>query len=92
MKNLNQRKSGGIIIKSGGQQIHIDPGPGALQESAFQGANPKDTTIIVINKEEFLKQENKKKFDGIQVGFSTSYKKDTNNETEAIKQRKTARH
>jgi len=41
------RKSGGIIIKSGGQQIHIDPGPGALQESAFQGANPKDTTIIV---------------------------------------------
>ena len=41
------RKSGGIVIKVGNQQIHIDPGPGALQECAVQGLDPSDTTIII---------------------------------------------
>ncbi len=34
----------------------------------------------IINKEEFLQQENKKKFDAIEVGFSASYKRDANSE------------
>ncbi len=44
-----KRKSGGIIITTEENQIHIDPGPGSLNAMAEYGIHPRETTAIIIS-------------------------------------------
>jgi len=41
------RNSGGIVIKTGGYQLFIDPGPGALLRAKICGVNPRETTVVI---------------------------------------------
>ncbi len=43
------RSSGGIIIQTNELQMHIDPGPGALQKAKECGINPNHTTAVLIS-------------------------------------------
>ncbi len=43
------RASGGIIIQSGGSQIHIDPGPGTLIRAREYGANLRENTALLVS-------------------------------------------
>ncbi len=45
------RKSGGFVLNVNGIQIHTDPGPGGLQESAIRGLNPRNTSLIITTHE-----------------------------------------
>ncbi|MBI4139967.1 MBL fold metallo-hydrolase [Candidatus Woesearchaeota archaeon] len=45
------RKSGGLILNVNEVQIHIDPGPGGLQESAVRGQDPQNTSLIIASHE-----------------------------------------
>ena len=42
------RSSGGFVIKTGGYQFFIDPGPGALNRSSFCNINPRETTAVIV--------------------------------------------
>lgn len=46
---LQKRSSAGIVIKIGGKQIHIDPGPSAVNKSLSHDIQPKDTDIIICS-------------------------------------------
>lgn len=41
------RSSGGIVIKTGGYQFFIDPGPGALLRAKLSNINPRETTAVI---------------------------------------------
>ena len=41
------KPSGGIVLKFGDKQFHIDPGPGALISSREASINPKETDVII---------------------------------------------
>lgn len=41
-----KRKTGGMLLKTGGTQIHIDPGPGALIEA--QKHSPEETEAVLV--------------------------------------------
>lgn len=43
------RSSGGIIVKAGGLQFHIDPGPGALVMGKFYGENLRSNSVILVS-------------------------------------------
>ena len=43
------RASGGIIIQSGENQIHIDPGPGALVRAKEFGVNLRENTALLVS-------------------------------------------
>ncbi|RMF06879.1 hypothetical protein D6764_01180 [Candidatus Woesearchaeota archaeon] len=43
------RASGGIIVRHGETQLHIDPGPGALVMEKVFGVNPRSTTAILCS-------------------------------------------
>jgi ribonuclease BN (tRNA processing enzyme) len=43
--------SGGIVIKTEGLQTHIDPGPGALVQTAKYGINTRDTSLLLVSHE-----------------------------------------
>lgn len=52
--NLNvvktgSRSSGGFVIQAGDAQLHIDPGPGALTNSAMYGINVRAHTAILAS-------------------------------------------
>lgn len=44
-----QRYTGGILIKINGQQLHLDPGPGALVRALEYGLNPMDTSAFLVS-------------------------------------------
>ena len=44
-----QRASGGIIVQVDDCQFHIDPGPGALIQTARHGINVRDHTAILVS-------------------------------------------
>lgn len=41
--------SGGIILKLGDLQFHIDPGPNSLLRQHFYGINPRETNVILAS-------------------------------------------
>ncbi len=43
------RSSGGIILKSGDNQLHIDPGVGAMTKAAEYGVNIREHTALLIS-------------------------------------------
>lgn len=43
------RSSGGIVVQSYEQQIHIDPGPSSLLMCKINGINPRATTCILVS-------------------------------------------
>ncbi len=43
------RSSGGIVVQTHTQQIHIDPGPSSLLMSRMNGINPRETTCILVS-------------------------------------------
>lgn len=43
------RASGGIIIRSGSLQFHIDPGPGALVKAREYGVNLRENTVVLVS-------------------------------------------
>jgi ribonuclease BN (tRNA processing enzyme) len=43
------RSSGGIIIRAGSNQLHIDPGIGAVTKAAEFGANLRENTAILLS-------------------------------------------
>ncbi|MCD6403679.1 MAG: MBL fold metallo-hydrolase [Nanoarchaeota archaeon] len=45
---LQVRWTGGILLKTKGHQIHIDPGPGALVRMKELGENPSKTDILIL--------------------------------------------
>lgn len=45
----NLRKSGGIIIRAGEIQLHIDPGPGALRSAAEANVNLRENTAVLVS-------------------------------------------
>ena len=47
--NNQEKASGGIIIKTISNQIHIDPGPGAAYHTKKIGINLSETSIILIS-------------------------------------------
>ncbi len=44
-----QRASGGIIVKVGETQLHIDPGPSALRMAQTAGVNVRENTAILVS-------------------------------------------
>jgi ribonuclease BN (tRNA processing enzyme) len=42
------RRTGGIIVQAIGNQLHIDPGPGALVTAHEYGINPRENTAILV--------------------------------------------
>ena len=43
------RSSGGIILRTGSNQFHIDPGIGAIVKAAEFGANLRETTAVLVS-------------------------------------------
>lgn len=43
------RASGGIVLRFGNNQFHLDPGPGALVRAHQFGVNPRETTAIMLS-------------------------------------------
>lgn len=43
------RASGGLILRVGDVQFHIDPGPGALVRASQTGVNPRATTAVLVS-------------------------------------------
>jgi len=43
------RATGGIILQALGNQLHIDPGPGAIVRAAEYGVNLRDNTAILVS-------------------------------------------
>jgi ribonuclease BN (tRNA processing enzyme) len=50
-----QRQSGGIIFQLAGNQLHLDPGPGALLAAKQAGINPRDTIAILATNDSLLR-------------------------------------
>ncbi len=46
------RSTGGIVLQIGDQQIHLDPGPGAILRKKEHGINPAETTAILVSNSE----------------------------------------
>ncbi|MBR9690205.1 hypothetical protein GOV08_00820 [Candidatus Woesearchaeota archaeon] len=46
--------SGGIIIRAGGLQFHIDPGPGALVAAKKAGINLRENTAVLVSHNHIL--------------------------------------
>ncbi len=40
--------TGGLIIRTGGKQLHVDPGPGAIVRAKQYGVNPQLTSSVLI--------------------------------------------
>jgi len=43
------RATGGFVVQTNDEQIHVDPGPGALVRAAQFGVDVKNTTIILVS-------------------------------------------
>jgi len=43
------RATGGFVVQSKGEQIHFDPGPGAIVRASQYGVDVKATTVIIIS-------------------------------------------
>ena len=43
------RGSGGMILKLGNYQMHLDPGPGALVQAVQAGINPRNTNVVLCS-------------------------------------------
>src|SRR5210317_1539972 len=41
------RSAGGIVVNTEGYQIHLDPGPGALESAKAMKLNLRDTQVII---------------------------------------------
>jgi len=52
LENLTKRNAGGFVLKTGDEQIHFDPGPGAAAAAQAFGVNIRKTDAIIISKEE----------------------------------------
>jgi ribonuclease BN (tRNA processing enzyme) len=46
---LQTRATGGIVLQGGKNQIHIDPGPGAIVRCKHYGIDPRKTNIMCIS-------------------------------------------
>lgn len=46
---LQDRRTGGIIVKTEETQIHVDPGPGALVYTHQEFKNPLDTEAVIVS-------------------------------------------
>jgi len=44
-----ERATGGFVIQTGKEQIHVDPGPGAVVQAARFGIDITETTIILVS-------------------------------------------
>lgn len=47
--NKQIRSSGGIIVRAGGIQFHIDPGPGALVKAKEYGVDLKENKVLIAS-------------------------------------------
>ncbi len=43
------RATGGFVIQAGKEQIHVDPGPGAIVKASQYGIDVKNTTMVLVS-------------------------------------------
>ena len=55
LENLTKRNTGGFVLKTGDEQIHFDPGPGAAAAAQAFNINTKNTNAIIVSKEESVR-------------------------------------
>lgn len=55
LENLTKRNAGGFVLKTGDEQMHFDPGPGATAAAQAFNVNVKNTDAIIISKEESVR-------------------------------------
>jgi len=44
-----ERATGGFVIQAGGEQIHVDPGPGAVVHAKRFDVNVKETSMVLVS-------------------------------------------
>ena len=55
LDNLTRRNAGGFVLKTESEQIHFDPGPGAVAAAQAFNVNLKNTDAVIISRNDSIR-------------------------------------